>query len=190
MKRRSMSILSLAVCLGSSISLFAADHVSIEVVPAYAPNGRSPYTAPSWTQYVDNATSALRLGVPSVGSRETDPSAYVAVISEITPLEMFYTDFNSWRGLADPNPSFASLAGAFLAETGNNIQFGLHVQSDGTVDFALHDLSWQLDSTDTTNWFDAQGDFSTANYSTTRVGINFGGRWHPRDQRRRGVQER
>ena len=51
----------------------------------------------------------------------------------------------------------------------------IEIVTDGSVDFALQDLSWQLDSSDATNYFDQVGDFSTADYSETRVGINYGG---------------
>jgi hypothetical protein len=174
MRRLIIGILSLAVCWGMPTRPAAAQPISFEVVAAFAPNGRAPYTSPSWSQYVPNAIGALELGVPEVGDRLTDPAAYEAVVESITPLEMFYTDFKSWRGLADPNPAFTQLGSPFLAETGNRVHFGVHITSDGTADFSLMDLSWALDSNDGTNWFDQSGDFSQALYSPTRVGINYG----------------
>jgi hypothetical protein len=173
MKRLFNGILSLAVCFGMSTSPAAAQPVSFEVFAAFAPNG-APNTSPSWTPYVQNAIGALQLGVTSVGDRLVDPAAYEVVTDSITPLEMFYTDFNSWRGMADPNPEYALLGSPFLAETGNRIHFGVHIQTDGTSEFSLMDLSWSLDSNDGTNWFDQAGDFSQALYSATRVGVNYG----------------
>jgi hypothetical protein len=146
----------------------------MEVVAAFAPNGRPSMTSPSWSSYLANATEALKNGSPSIGNRLTDPSAYQSVTNAVTPLEMFYTDFSSWRGLADPNPAFGSLASAFQSETGNNIQFGLRVVSDASVTFSLRDISWALDSNDQTNWFDQSGDYAQLNYSASHVGINYG----------------
>jgi hypothetical protein len=155
-------------------SMLAADSVLIDVLPAFAPNGRPENQSPSWPQYVANATSALENHYASIGDRATDPTAYEPITTFITPLDMFYTtDFNSWRGQADPNPAFTGMPVDFQSETGNNVQFGLRIETDG-VDFALADVTWQLDSDDLSNYFDAAGDFSAANYSATRVGINFG----------------
>jgi hypothetical protein len=176
MKRSLICTLTLAACFGMSLNMCAAQSISMKIVPAFAPNGRPGITSPSWTAYVNNATNALYLGVSSVGNRLADPTAYLAASGPLTPLHMIYTDFNSWEGMADPNPNFAGWGAAFQAETGNNIQFGLHIQSSDPNDvFSLQDLSWKLDSDDDSNWFDAQGDFSAANYSITRVGINYGG---------------
>src|SRR5690606_34684029 len=128
----------------------------------------------SWSQYVQNAISALESGATQVGDRLVDPAAYEAVVDSITPLEMFYTNFDSWRGLADPNPRYTELGSPFLAETGTRIHFGVHVGTDGPVDFSLMDLSWALDSNDGTNFFDQSGDFSQGLHSPTRIGINYG----------------
>ena len=86
---------------------------------------------------------------------------------------MFYTNFNSWRGVADPNPVYYSLSPVFQTELGNRIHFGVHI-TDADTDFALQNLSWKLDSDDPNNYFDQQGTFASANYSNTRVGINYG----------------
>ncbi|MCA9152456.1 MAG: PEP-CTERM sorting domain-containing protein [Planctomycetales bacterium] len=145
--------------------------VSINVYPAYAPHGP---ISPSWTDYVVNAITALEADDPIEGDRSVDPSGYEHVSGPVLPTEMMYTDYNSWLGMADPNPAFAALPDVFEAEFGNRIHFGLHIKSDGTKPFSLSDISWKLDSNDLTNYFDQQGDFSAANYSPTRVGINYG----------------
>ncbi len=132
------------------------------------------HLSPSWPQYVSNATTALQNGYTSIGSLATDPSAYQAIGGGVSPLDMFYTDFNSWLAVASPNPVYTTLPPVFQGEMGNNVHFGLHATSDGSSTFALQDLSWQLQSTDSTTWFNSQGDFSSANYSPTRVGINYG----------------
>ncbi len=149
-------------CLWASVSTTCADPFTINVYPAYAPKGP---TAPSWSDYVTNATEAIRLGVGQVGDPSVSPSAYEWVTTPATPLEMIYTNFNSWRALAAPAATFASLPAAFRSEFGNRIHFGLHIVGDGTKSFSLEDLSWKLDSSDDTNYFDQDGSFAGGTYS-------------------------
>lgn len=157
--------------------LVQAQGISISVTPAFAPSGKPAEDgsfSPSWPGYVVNATNALRAGAPIVGDRDLDPAAYQAIGRPISPLEMIYTEYNSWRASADPFPTWTDLPAAFAQEQGNRIHFGLQLTSDGTSDFALHDLSWSLDSNDDTDYFDQAANFANANYSSTRIGVNYG----------------
>jgi hypothetical protein len=148
-----------------------AEFVKFDVIPAFAPLGPQ---SPSWNGYVINALAGVQSNV-DVGDRTVSPDAYERVISQIGPEELLYTDwdgtgFNSWRGDAAPTP----LPAGFEGEFGNRIHFGLHVVAEGGAQFALHDLAWELDSDDADDYFDQSGDFSLANYSATRVGIDYG----------------
>jgi hypothetical protein len=147
--------------------------VTFKVVPAFAP--QSPLS-PSWDSYVSHALFSIPHGV-DWGDRETDPTAYERVSGPITPQEIIYTPFNSWRGKGAPSPEFAA---PFLGEFGNRVHFGLHVVSTAAADFALDDLTWELDSDDLggpggTGYFDQSGSFSGVSYSSTRIGIHYGG---------------
>ena len=176
MKHLVKSIVALSLVLMATHAL-DAQVANVSVTAAFAPNGRPTSggsASPSWPGYVVNATNALRGDSIAVGDREINPAAYEAVITPISPLEMIYTDFNSWRSSAAPSSTWDQLPAAFDQEKGNRIHFGVQIATDGTTDFALHDLSWALDSTDETDYFDQIGSFAGANYSSTRIGINYG----------------
>lgn len=155
----------------ASVSTTHADLFTINVYPAYAPQGP---TAPSWNNYVFNATGAIRLGAGQVGDRSVSPDAYQWVTAPITPLDMIYTNFKSWRASAAPSATFASLPAAFQNELGNRVHFGLHIVGDGSQQFSLKDVSWSLDSNDDTNYFDQGGSFAGSTYSLARIGIDYG----------------
>ena len=168
---------ALAVSVSAGGQLQAQDPINIDVYAAFAPNGFTRLTgqeSPAWGDYVTNALGALEIGATAVGDRSLDPSAYERITNPITPLDMIHTEYNSWGAMADPSDAFASLSGDFQAEFGNRVHFGLHIESDGSVDFNLQDLSFELDSNDDTDFFDQEGSFATANYSATRRGINYG----------------
>lgn len=170
MKRAVCGLLSAALCITSMSALRADTSISIEVYPAFAPNGQ---LSPNWDTYVGNALGAIELGVSNVGDRSVSPAAYEQVSGPVTPLDMIYTNYNSWHATASPAPAFAGFGPNFSNEFGNRIHFGLHIDTDGSRSFALQDLSWALDSNDNTDYFDQDGDFSTANYSPTRIGIDY-----------------
>ena len=149
----------------------AQESVSIQVIPAYAPHGP---ISPNWSDYVVNSIVALEGEAPVVGDRNLDPAGYEAVSGPVSPLDMMYTNYNSWLGMAAPSDAFANLPAEFQAEYGNRIHFGLHIITDGSVTFKLDELEWKLDSNDITDYFDQEGTFAGASYSTTRVGIDFG----------------
>ncbi len=169
--------IGLALC--ACVTLFTAtgkaraDLMTFEVYPAFAPKGPE---SPNWNHYVTNAISGILNNMNTGGSRETNPAAYEQVSGNIPPNEIIYTQtFNSWRGQADP----PLLQSPFSGEFGNRVHFGLRIVGSSDWQFALSDLTWELDSDDTggpggTGYFDQVGDFSAANYSSTRVGIDWG----------------
>ena len=109
-----------------------------------------------------------------VGDRTVSPDAYEWVVGPIPPLEMIYTNFNSWRASADPSPVFTSRPDVFQGEFGNRVHFGVHISGDGSKMFSLDNLSWALDSNDVTNYFDQDGSLAGGTYSATRIGIDYG----------------
>lgn len=155
-----------SVALLGTVGTSQAELMTFKVIPAFAPNGPN---SPKWSNYILAAIGGIQ-DDQDVGDRSTNPGAYERVSGYIPPTEMMYTNFNSWRGVAAPNP----LAAPFSSEFGNRVHFGLHVVGSEDWEFALADLTWELDSDDITNYFDQSGDFSLATYSPTRVGINYG----------------
>lgn len=140
--------------------------MKFDVIPAFAPKGPE---SPSWTGYVVNALAGIQAN-SDIADRTVTPQAYERVMTVIPPEELIYTDFNSWRGEAAPNV----LPAGFEGEFGNRVHFGLNIIGANGSQFALHDISWELDSDDDTNYFDQSGDFSTSDYSSTRYGIDYG----------------
>jgi MYXO-CTERM domain-containing protein len=155
-----------SVALLGLVGTSQAELLTFQVIPAFAPKGPE---SPSWNNYVLNAIAGIQVNA-DLGDRSTNPAAYERVSGLIPPTEMIYTPYNSWRGVAAPSP----LPAPFSGEYGNRVHFGLHVVGTPDWDFALADLTWELDSDDVTNYFDQSGDFSSATYSATRVGIDYG----------------
>lgn len=160
--------------LASLIMLVAsvanADLVTFNVYAAYAPSGPS---GTGWDGYVTNALSGITGGgttVPLFGDRNTDPTVYEPA-SIVEPYEMIVSNFESWRGDAAPTV-FSGTPNA--GTLGNRIHYGLHIASTADMPFSLQDISWELDSNDADDFFDDTGNFASANYSPTRVGINYG----------------
>lgn len=144
-----------------------AEILKFDVYPAFAPKGPE---SPNWNNYVLNAIAGIQSNT-NIGDREVSAAAYEKVVGNVPPHEIVYTPYNSWRGMADPNPDFKA---PFLGEYGNRIHFGLHIVGAEGWEFTLDEMSWELDSDDDTNYFDQSGNFAGQTYSATRVGINYG----------------
>lgn len=149
--------------------------ITVEVFPAYAPNGTGLITplSPSWNEYTSNAIAGIDAGGVNTGTgpdRNADPAYYELVSGVISPSELIYTSFNSWRGIAANNPAFT---GVITGEFGNRVHFGTKISATDGMEFALNDVAWELDSDDDTDFFDQSGMLS-GNYSATRVGLNYG----------------
>jgi hypothetical protein len=159
--QRPLYLCLLAATLTCSLA-FADDIPTISVYASPAPNA---YGSPSWGGYVSNAINALQNGLSSVGNPATDPTAYYQVTNG-TAYSNIVTSFPSWNGSADPT-------GAFAGELGNRLHFGVDIQGNGTL-ISLSELSFNMSSSDPGNTFGFTGDFSTDDYTATRVGIIFG----------------
>ena len=156
MTRWGKSVLSVCAVLVLVVGVTAAqaELVKFDVIPAFAPQGPQ---SPSWNGYVLNAIGGIQSEV-NVGDRDVNPKAYERVTGMLLPEELIYTDFNSWQGDAAPTP----LPAGFDGEFGNRIHFGLHIVAADGTQFALNDLSWELDSDDSTGYFDNGGSFAGA----------------------------
>jgi len=153
---------SAAVLAG--LATLASASVTIEVVPSSAPN---VFGSPSWNGYLANALNSLENNLGDIGDRNTDPTAYQAAPAIIDPGEYMVSSFNSWRGTVAPAAPFAN-------EGGNRMHFGLHAVGDGTTQFALEDISFEVTSSDGPNSLGFTGNFIGLNYSSTRFGIDWG----------------
>lgn len=150
------------VCL--ALAGAAAGGIALTIVPSSAPN----QGLASWTGYLANAMNSLANGLGSIGDRSTDPCAYEVAGEWIEPGDILVTSFHSWRGLADPN-------GAFANQHGNRLHFGLHAVGDGTTQFCLEDLTFDVHSSDPNDTLAWSGDFIGFSYNgTTRYGVNWG----------------
>ncbi len=138
----------------------------IDVVASSAPNF---FGSPSWTDYAAAAVFSLENGAGSVGDRNTDPTAYEPFADGmfISANEMIVSNFASWRGQANPPAPFDQ-------ERGNRLHFGLHILGDGTMQFSMSQVEYEIASDDG-NSLGFAGDLSSSSYSIVRVGIDWGG---------------
>ncbi len=138
--------------------------ITIAVHASSAPNA---YGSPSWAGYVANALYALENDLSSQGDRSTDPTGYERAPAEVPGSEIAVTSFRSWRGEVEP-------AAPFDNEHGNRMHFGLHAYGDGSTQFTLEDLTFEIASSDPWNSLSFVGDFIGYGYSSTRYGIDWG----------------
>ena len=137
----------------------------VDVVASSAPNFLG---SPSWSDYAAAAVFSLENGSGDIGDRNTDPTAYEQFADGlfISANEMIVSNFASWRGQANP-------AAPFDQERGNRLHFGLHILGDGTTQFSMSQVEYEITSDDG-NSLGFNGDLSGSNYSTVRVGIDWG----------------
>ena len=161
--RRIVTAASLFLSLFSFNVAFA--DFSVDVYASPAPNFLG---SPSWSGYAVNALNSLENELGDIGDRELDPTAYEIFHDGelVFPAELIVTGFNSWRGEADPAAPFAS-------EKGNRLHFGLHIVGDGTEQFRMEDITYEVTSDDG-GALDFSGSLAGSSYSTVRVGIDYG----------------
>lgn len=153
----------ICVCLLLTPTVLKADPV-FNVVASPAPNFSN---LPAFQSYNVNALNSLENGLGDIGDRGTDPAAYETYAdgSSIGIFELIVSNFNSWRGQADPSSPFDN-------QLGNRLHFGVHIVGDGSTQFRLEDLQYEIDSTD--DVLDFSGDFVGQSYSEFRIGIDWG----------------
>lgn len=145
-------------------SSLAVGSITIDVVASSAPNF---FGSPSWNGYLTNSLNSLENGLGNIGDRNIDPTAYEVAGAIVDPGEFMVSSFNSWRGDAAPT-------GAFANELGNRMHFGLHAIGDGTMQFRLEDLGYEIASNDVGNTLGFVGNFAGASFSSTRFGVDWG----------------
>jgi hypothetical protein len=105
------------------------------VVDIVASIGPSP-TSPNLGLYESNAETALQNSQTTGGTINT-PAYYSQVGSPINPLGFITTTYNSWLGNNSPT-------GAYSAETGNAVYYGLTAVATGGATFDMNDISFFL----------------------------------------------
>lgn len=161
-RRASMIFVLVSVAI---VPRFSHADFLVEVVASSAPNFLS---SPSWSDYATAAVFSLENGAGNIGDRNTDPTAYEQFSDGmlISSNEMIVSNFASWRGQANP-------PAPFNLERGNRLHFGLHILGDGTMQFNMDQVEYEITSDDG-NSLGFSGDLSGDNYSTVRVGIDWG----------------
>jgi hypothetical protein len=115
-----------------------------------------------------NALNSLENGLGNIGDRSSNPTAYQIAPAEVFPGEIAVTSFHSWRGQVNPPAPFNN-------EHGNRMHFGLHAYGDGTEQFCLENLTFEMHSSDPWDSLIFEGDFIGYSYNgTTRYGIDWG----------------
>jgi hypothetical protein len=159
-----------ALAVALAVALAAPQAARAEFVITVFPSlGANIFGSPNYDAYRDNAITALRTGVSQAGTPGT-PGYYqqVAAGSPILLTDLVVTDFNSWRGKADPG-------GAFAAETGTRLYFGLSIVSTTPGErFSIDQLSFEATSTDPFNTLDYSLPAGFYEYSRDYVGVRFG----------------
>ena len=162
---KSNQTLTLAILLALALPLSAKADFVMNVVASSAPNF---FGSPNWTDYATNAIFSLENDAGDIGDRTVTPSAYeqFSTGQAISVNELIVSSFASWRGMANP-------AAPFDQENGNRLHFGLHLMGDGSQQFAMADIEYEITSDDG-NSLGFAGDLSGGNYSSVRVGIDWG----------------
>lgn len=159
--------MSVAV-MGATMGLAQPARADI-IMQEFASPAPNSFGSPSFAGWGANAINALENGLSSVGNPATDPTAYYQVTNG-TDTSNLVTSFPSWQGRADPG---TNVGAAFANELGNRLHFGLLVNGNGTK-VSLSELTFNMHSSDPGDLFAFSGDFSGDDYSSFRVGINFG----------------
>ena len=136
-----------ATTLITSISAHAQSGPKITVIPWVAPN---IFGSPSFLGAENNQYTAVRTGASSAGTPGT-PTYYQAISAPIGYGNIIATNFNSWKGVANPGSPFES-------ELGNRIHYGLSIVGNDAR-FSISQLTFATDGNDPGGAFDL--DFGT-----------------------------
>ena len=128
MTRQSNSFLCLVALLLSAFCSSQVDATctpTVTVTPVYGPNF---FTSPNFDDFRENFMNHLAFGTPGP-DYNVDPTGFLPVGATVDPSEVIVSTFNSWRGAGDPTPGWDDPAGVFSGEFGNQVYFGLSVES-------------------------------------------------------------
>jgi hypothetical protein len=135
-----------AVLLGAFLALSTLSFAStLFIYPSIGPSGVSTYL----NAYEDAAATALTQGATSGGVAGT-PGYYAPATNPISSYGLIETynspgNFFSWMGNLNPAVNFGA---AYAAEYGNDLYFGVYVNSD--TSFNLGDVGFTGDTINTT----------------------------------------
>jgi len=166
--RRSFAVLLALVTAAALVVAVPAFATTIEVTPWLAANASG---SPSFTQAEQNADTAMHDGLSAVGS---GPSQFKAQTSPVTADQVIVTDFNSWMGKVDPGTVFGA---AYANELGNRMTFALRIDGQGSQ-FSISQLSFVMDSSDTSHQLAYGFSLGSYNYSTGYEGVLKGADGH------------
>lgn len=154
-----------AILIALTAPLTVQGDIVMTVIASSAPNF---FGSPSWADYATNAIFSLENDSGNIGDRDVTPTAYeqFSTGQAISINELIVSSFASWRGIANP-------AAPFDQENGNRLHFGLHVLGDGSQQFSMSLIEYEITSDDG-NSLGFAGDLNGSNYSTVRVGIDWG----------------
>jgi len=134
-----LALLSPVAAASVTIDIFTARSVSID-------------DSPNKDAFGDNSIAGIENGGTATGTSGTP--GYFNPISTADARDLIETpSFNSWRGNASPTGSFAN-------EHGNELAWGVHIQTDDSTEIRLSDLQFEFDSTDDNDWFDRSDSIS------------------------------
>ena len=136
----------LATAAAATLLTATAGHAqqtpTITVTPWSAPN---IFGSPSFAGAEQNQYTALRNGTTSAGTPGT-PTYYQAITGPISYGNIIATNFNSWKGVANPGAPFQN-------ELGNRIHYGLSINGNGQQ-FSISQLTFATDGNGTGDPFD------------------------------------
>jgi hypothetical protein len=106
--------------------------------------------SPNFETFGDNMIDMIEAGNSTAGT--SGSVGYVNSITEATaPDTMETPGFNSWRGNADPSGSFAD-------EHGNELFWGIHIQTADSTHIRATDLQFEFSTQNTTkDWWNFSG---------------------------------
>ncbi len=146
--------------------------VSIDM---YASPAVNRYFSPTWGDWTDNAKTALKDGLGSIGDPNTDPDAYYTV-DEFVTTDIAVTTFESWKGVAPG-------ASPFHEEHGQRVHFPMLIASDtGLDDIRLANVGnvglYYLDTDESPTEVDVFGlppEWIFSEYSSNLIGVKADG---------------
>ena len=162
-----MYSLSALFRIGSILSIFCLVASADSISSVYVSLGPIPVPGTSYPGYTTNAQTAVGSGGGNIGNINTSPTAYNTV-TNITSADLtFDTDFNNWRGTANPPSPFNN-------ELGTAVYFSVVLKAlPGTNGISLSQITYTESDTDTVfpNYFGFAGSFAASSYGADKVGI-------------------
>lgn len=165
MKKHILMVAALSAFFVTQNPSTASAAVTIDVKGSLAPNA---FGSPNYGAYVDNAITAMYLGVSSYGTPGT-PSYYQQISGPISANQAIVTGFPSWLGDANPSVTYGP---AFANELGNRPLFGVDIRGNG-VQISIDQVGFSATSTPN-NVLDFGFGTGSYNYSSDYRGLLYG----------------